>query len=113
MTSTCSEHSLFILRRRYTSDTWYIACVLYQLAATGIGVELVSSTLSIMGLYMFQTLLAHPQEALHKRYFVYYVRVMSVGCYQDWSGTGFFDTIYIYLDLHDIYISIHDIYIVY
>jgi hypothetical protein len=31
---------------------------------------------------MFRSLLAHLQEALHKRYLVYCVRVMSVGCYQ-------------------------------
>jgi hypothetical protein len=36
---------------------------------------------------MFRALLAHLQEALHKRFLVYCVRVMSVGCYQDWSGT--------------------------
>jgi hypothetical protein len=36
---------------------------------------------------MFRALLAHPQEALNKRHLVYCVRVMSVGCYQDWSGT--------------------------
>jgi hypothetical protein len=29
---------------------------------------------------MFRVLLAHPQEALHKRHLVYCVRVMSVGC---------------------------------
>jgi hypothetical protein len=29
---------------------------------------------------MFQALLAHPQEALHKRHLAYCVRVMSVGC---------------------------------
>jgi hypothetical protein len=29
---------------------------------------------------MFLALLAHPQEVLHKRYLVYYVCVMSVGC---------------------------------
>jgi hypothetical protein len=29
---------------------------------------------------MFRTLLAHPQEMLHKRHLVYCVRVMSVGC---------------------------------
>jgi hypothetical protein len=29
---------------------------------------------------MFRALLAHPQEALHKRHLVYCVRVMSVGC---------------------------------
>jgi hypothetical protein len=37
---------------------------------------------------MFQALLVHLQEALHKQQFVYCMRVMSVGCYQDWSGTG-------------------------
>jgi hypothetical protein len=29
---------------------------------------------------MFRALLAHPQEALHKRHLVYCVRIMSVGC---------------------------------
>jgi hypothetical protein len=29
---------------------------------------------------MFRALLAHPQDALHKRHLVYCVRVMSVGC---------------------------------
>jgi hypothetical protein len=28
---------------------------------------------------MFRALLAHPQEAFHKRHFAYYVRVMSDG----------------------------------
>jgi hypothetical protein len=37
---------------------------------------------------MFRELLAHPQEALHKRCLVYCARVMSVFCYQDWIGTG-------------------------
>jgi hypothetical protein len=32
-TSTCFEHYLLIHRRRYTSATWYIACMLCQLAA--------------------------------------------------------------------------------
>jgi hypothetical protein len=50
------------------------------------------SLLRIKGLCMFRALLAHPQEAVNKRYFVYCVRSMSVGCYQDWSGTGFGDT---------------------
>jgi hypothetical protein len=38
---------------------------------------------------MFQALLPHPQEVLHK-WHLYCVRVtrMSVCCYQDWSGTG-------------------------
>jgi hypothetical protein len=38
------------------------------------------SLLRIKGLFMFRALLAHPQEALHKRHLVYCVRVMSVGC---------------------------------
>jgi hypothetical protein len=36
--------------------------------------------LRIEGLYMFRALLAHPQEALHKRNLVYCVRIVSVGC---------------------------------
>jgi hypothetical protein len=39
------------------------------------------SLLRIKFLYMFRALLTHPQEALYKRHLVYYVRVMSVGCY--------------------------------
>jgi hypothetical protein len=35
--------------------------------------------LRINGLYMFRALLAHPQEAPHKRHLVYCVRVVSVG----------------------------------
>jgi hypothetical protein len=35
--------------------------------------------LRIKGLYMFRTLLTHPQEMLHNRHLVYYVRVMLVG----------------------------------
>jgi hypothetical protein len=37
---------------------------------------------------MFRALLAYSQEVLHKRHLVYCVRVMSVGCHRDWSGTG-------------------------
>jgi hypothetical protein len=36
--------------------------------------------LRIKGLYMFRALLAHPQDSQHKRYLVYCVSVMSVGC---------------------------------
>jgi hypothetical protein len=35
---------------------------------------------------MFRALLAHLQEALHKQ-LVYFVRIVSAGCYQGWSGT--------------------------
>jgi hypothetical protein len=37
---------------------------------------------------MFRALLANLQEALHKHQLVYCLRVMSVGCHQDWNGTG-------------------------
>jgi hypothetical protein len=43
-------------------------------------VYLLFNLLRIKGLYMLRALLTHPQEALHKRHLVYYVRVMSVGC---------------------------------
>jgi hypothetical protein len=43
---------------------------------------------------MFRALLTHPQEARNKQHFVYCVRVMSVGCYQDWSGTGVGDKVH-------------------
>jgi hypothetical protein len=36
--------------------------------------------LIIKGRYMFRALLAHPQEALHKRHLLYSVHIMSVGC---------------------------------
>jgi hypothetical protein len=36
--------------------------------------------LTTKDLYMFRALLAHPQEALHKRHLAYCMRVMSVGC---------------------------------
>jgi hypothetical protein len=41
---------------------------------------LLFSLLRINGRYMFRALLAHPQEVLHKRHFVYCLRVMSFGC---------------------------------
>jgi hypothetical protein len=44
------------------------------------------SLLKINGLYMFPALLAHSQEALHKRHLVYLVRVMSVGCTNSWAA---------------------------
>jgi hypothetical protein len=38
------------------------------------------SLLRLKGLYMFQALIAHPQEVLNKWHLVYYVFVISVGC---------------------------------
>jgi hypothetical protein len=36
--------------------------------------------LRIKCLYMFRVILSHPQEAPHKRHFVYCMCVMSIGC---------------------------------
>jgi membrane protein CcdC involved in cytochrome C biogenesis len=55
-------------------------CIIaYQYSETKV-MHFLFSLLRIKGLYMFRALLAHPQEALHKRYLVYCVLVMSVGC---------------------------------
>jgi hypothetical protein len=45
--STCFEHYFLILTRRYTSGTWYIACVLCQLAATDLLWCTINKTLSL------------------------------------------------------------------
>jgi hypothetical protein len=37
--STCYEHYMLIFKRRYTNGTWYTACVVCQLVASGFGVE--------------------------------------------------------------------------
>jgi hypothetical protein len=53
--------------------------ILYQYSETNV-MHFLFGLLRVKGLYMFRALLAHPQEALHKRHLVYCVRVMSVGC---------------------------------
>jgi hypothetical protein len=53
--------------------------LVYQYGETNV-MHILFSLLRIKGLYMFRALLAHPQQALHKRNLVYCVRVMSVGC---------------------------------
>jgi hypothetical protein len=50
----------------------------YQYSETNV-MHFLFSLLRIKSLYMFRALLAHLQEALHKRHLVYCVRVMSVG----------------------------------
>jgi hypothetical protein len=52
---------------------------MFQYSETNV-MHLLFSLLRIKSLYMFQTLLAHTQELLHKQQLVYCVRVMSVGC---------------------------------
>jgi hypothetical protein len=68
---------LLVLRETFTSSRYNETNVMHFLF----------NLLIIKGLYMFRALLAHPQEALHKRHLAYCVRVMSAGCYQGWSGT--------------------------
>jgi hypothetical protein len=51
----------------------------YQYSETNV-MHFLFSLIRITGLCMFRALLAYPQEVLHKRYLVYCVRVMSVGC---------------------------------
>jgi hypothetical protein len=53
--------------------------LIYQYNETNV-MHFLFNLLRIKGLYMFRALLAQPQEVLHKRHFVYCVRVMSVGC---------------------------------
>jgi hypothetical protein len=52
--------------------------IVYQYNETNV-MHFSFNLLRIKGLYMFRALLAHPQEALHKRHLVYCVRIMPVG----------------------------------
>jgi hypothetical protein len=53
--------------------------ITYQYNETNV-MNVLFNSLRIKGLYMFRALLAHSQEALNKRQWVYCVRIMSVGC---------------------------------
>jgi hypothetical protein len=56
-----------------------LTCVIvYQYCETNV-MHIVFNLRSIKGLYMFWALLTYPQEALHNRYLIYCVIVMSVG----------------------------------
>jgi hypothetical protein len=52
---------------------------LHQYSKTSV-MHFLFSSLRIRGLCMFRALLAHLQEAIHKRHLVYCWRVMLVGC---------------------------------
>jgi hypothetical protein len=54
----------------------------YQYSETNV-MHFLFNLLRIKGLYMFRALLAHPQEALHKRHLVYCVRVKVSWLHQD------------------------------
>jgi hypothetical protein len=58
---------------------WWPCITVYQYSETNV-MHFLFNLLTIRGLYTFRALLANPQEALHKRYLVYCVCVMSVGC---------------------------------
>jgi hypothetical protein len=51
----------------------------YQYSETNV-THFLFNLLRITGLNMFQAVLAHPQEVLHKRHLVYCMHVISVGC---------------------------------
>jgi hypothetical protein len=76
---------------RLPLDGYSCNLVLDQYSETNV-MHFLFSLLRIKGLYIFRALLAHPQEALHKRHLVYCGRVTSVDCYQDWSGADVGDT---------------------
>jgi hypothetical protein len=62
--------------------------IVHQYSETNV-MHFLFNLLRIKGLYIFRALLAHTEEALHKRHLVYCVRFMSDSCYQGWSGTAF------------------------
>jgi hypothetical protein len=51
----------------------------YQYSETNM-MHFLFNLIRIKGLNMFQALLAHPQEVLHKPHLVYCVHAMSLGC---------------------------------
>jgi hypothetical protein len=54
-----------------------LSCIIvYQYSETKV-MHFLFNLLRIKGLYIFRALLARPQEALHKRHLVYFVRVVS------------------------------------
>jgi hypothetical protein len=57
-------------------------CIIVYQYSEAIMMRFLFSLLRIKGLNIFQALLAHPQEVLHKQHLVYCVRVMSVDCSQ-------------------------------
>jgi hypothetical protein len=67
------------LRTRRLSFIRQSLLSVYQCSETNL-MHFLFSLLRIKGLYILQALLAHSQEALHKRHLKYCVRVMSVGC---------------------------------
>jgi hypothetical protein len=73
--------ALVIVIRWLCSDMWRVSFSIVKPT----WFTFLISLLRIKCLYMFQALLAHPWEVLHKRDLVYCVRVLSVGCYQVWS----------------------------
>jgi hypothetical protein len=68
-----SKYRIFVI---FSSDL--LTFRVFQYSETNV-MRFLFNLLRIKGLYMFRTLLAHPQEAFHKRRLLYCVRVMSVG----------------------------------
>jgi hypothetical protein len=77
----CGMEGMDWIDRDQEWDRWrlLVSTVVNQHSETNV-MHFLFSLLRTKSLYMFRALLAHHQEALHKRHFVYCVRVMSVGC---------------------------------
>jgi hypothetical protein len=69
--------------KKYTFNLMFClptsSITVYQYRETKV-MNVLISLLRIKDIYMFLTLLAHPQGMLHKRHLVYCVRVTSIGC---------------------------------
>jgi hypothetical protein len=77
---SCSSRNVF---KELTNNLMFCwSCIrvhIYRYSETNV-MHFLLNFLRIKGLYTFRALLAHLQQALHKRHLVYCVRVMSVGC---------------------------------
>jgi hypothetical protein len=80
------NHSLVFIAHPFKFGSYYQQKRGLQYSETNV-MHFLFNLLRNKGLYMFLALLACPQEVLYKRQLVYCVSVMSVGCYQGWSGT--------------------------
>jgi hypothetical protein len=72
-------HLLYDLRSYESYFSFRKANRIHQYSETNV-MHFLFNLSRIKGLYMFRALLAHPQQALHKRHLVYCVRVMTVCC---------------------------------
>jgi hypothetical protein len=79
LSSTSTRRPKPIVRTAVVLMFCWPCITLYRYNETNV-VHFSINLVKIKSLYVFRELLAHPQEAPHKRHLVYFVRVMSVGC---------------------------------